>query len=39
MMSRWMVLLPEPTRPISATRSPAVILKLMPSMAASVRPG
>ena len=34
-----MVDLPEPTRPISATRSPAAILKLMPSSAASCGSG
>ena len=34
-----MVDLPEPTRPMSATRSPAAILKLMPSMAESWRFG
>ena len=32
-----MVDLPEPTRPISAARSPGAILKLMPSSAASLR--
>ena len=31
-----MVDLPEPTRPISATRSPGAILKLTPSSAASL---
>ena len=39
MISFWIVLLPEPMRPISATRSPALMLKLTPSSAASWRPG
>ena len=34
---RWMVDLPEPTRPISATRSPGAMRKLTPSSAVSSR--